>query len=228
MADPATIPDVIDRLRRIGEELPADDGLGVFDRMYLDVTRTVDERLRGASGFADPAFMGDLDVRFAGLWLAAYDAASAGRAVPKAWAPLVEQRRSRCLAIQFALSGMNAHIEHDLPLAVVETCLARGVSPLRPSVRADYDAVNRLLASVETGIRRSFLAEHGQRLDDRIGPLAHVLSSWSIDKARDLAWVSVESLWALRRSRGLSERYREALAHSVGMTSRYLLTPTGA
>jgi hypothetical protein len=31
--------------------------------------------------------------------------------------------------VQFALAGMNAHINHDLPLAMVSTCTALGTAP---------------------------------------------------------------------------------------------------
>ena len=31
--------------------------------------------------------------------------------------------------VQFALAGMNAHINHDLPLAVVSTCSALATAP---------------------------------------------------------------------------------------------------
>ena len=71
--------------------------------------------------------MAELDVRFAELWLTAHDAAAAGSKVPSAWAPLFEERSTPgILDIQYALAGMNAHIEHDLPLAVVATCRLAG------------------------------------------------------------------------------------------------------
>jgi len=129
------------------------------------------------------------------------------------------------LPIQFALAGMNSHIEHDLPVAVIRTCRQLGTSPERVEVHADYEAVNRLLAASESTVRRSFLTEAGREVDDRLGPVVHLMSSWKIDKARDVAWVNVEALWALRDAGLLAKRYRAALARTVGMTSRCLLTP---
>jgi len=90
---------------------------------------------------------------------------------------------------------MNAHIEHDL------------------------------LASGEAEVRRSFLSGAGRLLDDHVGSVAHLVSAWNIDKARDLAWVSVDAIWAIRRLELLVDRYTAALAGTVGMVSRYLLTP---
>jgi hypothetical protein len=215
---------VIEQLRAAARALPPDDGVAVFNAMYLDVTERIAAELE-AGVFEDAGFMAELDVRFARLWLAAYDADVAGRKVPSAWAPLFEERTTPgILRVQYALAGMNSHIEHDLPLAVVETCRSRDVDLGHRSVRRDYDEVNDILAAVESEVRRGFLTRIGQRLDDEIGPLVHLISAWNIDKARDLAWVSAETIWATRELEFLSTRFVAALGHTVGMTSRYLLT----
>ena len=118
---------------------------------------------------------------------------------------------------------MNSHIEHDLPLAVVRTCLARDLDP--SAVREDYDAVNEVLAEVESEIRRGFLTEVGRHVDDHLAPVVHLVGAWNIEKARELAWVTAETVWALRNTEFLLGRYLTALGHTVGMTSRTLLTP---
>jgi len=224
MAAATSVPDVIARLRRIDDELSPGDGAAVFNRMYLTVTEQVAAALSGARGFRNPTFMEQLDVRFASLWLTAYDAP--GDAVPKAWAPLFERRHSQLLLpIQFALAGMNSHIAHDLPVAVVATCARLDVSPQDRGVHQDYEAVNGLLASCEAEVRRAFLTEAERSADELVGPVVHLVNAWNIDKARDVAWVNVEALWALRRIGSLAERYQAALARTVGMASRYLLTP---
>jgi hypothetical protein len=218
-----TVQDVIERLQRIDHDLPPRDGAAVFNHMYLTVTEQVAEGLSGAPVFQDPAFMAQLDVTFASLWLAAYDAPR--DALPKAWAPLFERRGDDgVLPIQFALAGMNAHIAHDLPVALVATCRQLGRSPDDAKVLADYEKVNDLLAACESEIRRSFLTEVGQALDQKFGPLVHLIDAWNIDKARDVAWVNAEALWELRRLGALARRYQGALARTVGMASRCLLT----
>ena len=202
--------------------------MAIFNAMYLKVTERIAIELETGSTFSDSAFMAELDVRFAELWLAAHDAATAGAKVPSAWSPLFEERSTPgILDIQYALAGMNAHIEHDLPLAVVATCRSRGVTPRRRSVRQDYESVNDLLAAAESEVRRSFLTEIGQHVDDEMGPLVHLVSAWNIDKARDLAWVSAETIWATRQATKLSSRYVAMLGHTVGLASRCLLTPVG-
>ena len=228
MSLPTSVDGVIARMREIDAALAADDGVAVFNRMYLTVTERIAEiiarRAMRRSGSQDAQVMADLDVRFANLWLAAYDADAARRSVPTAWRPLFESRGGRRLPVQYAIAGMNSHIEHDLPIAVVDTCKAHGLAPA--DVHQDFEAVNDVLAQVEAPIRRSFLDAVGREVDDHIGPVVHLLSTWNIDKARDLSWVTVETLWALRRTSLLRGRFLDSLGHTVGMTSRALLTPT--
>lgn len=229
MSLPTTVRGVLTRMRAIDAALPTGDGVAVFNRMYLTVTERIAALLEGPAGagttsFRNPAAMADLDVRFANLWLAAYDAAAARRSVPAAWRPLFDARTRGLLPVQYAVAGMNSHIEHDLPIAVVDTCRARGLEPA--DLHRDYQAVNAVLAQVESEVRRSFLDEAGRAVDDRLGPVVHLLSTWNIDKARDLSWVTVETLWELGRITFLRDRFLDGLAHTVGMTSRALLTPT--
>jgi hypothetical protein len=189
------------------------------------VTDTVAAGLEGDTVFVDQVFMEQLDVTFASLWIEAYDAGL--HHVPRAWAALFERRHDRSvLPIQFALAGMNSHIEHDLAVAVVQTCRQLDTSPEHAEVHHDYEAVNQLLAACESKVRRSFLTKAGHEVDDHLGPVVHIVNSWNIDKARDVAWVNVETMWAIRHVGWLADRYRAALARTVGMASRCLLTPT--
>ncbi|WP_426560206.1 DUF5995 family protein [Angustibacter sp. McL0619] len=218
-----SVQDVIERMQRIEDELKPDDGAAVFNRMYLTVTEKVVAALAAEQVFHDPIFMAELDVTFAGLWLAAYD--SSAPTIPKAWAPLFERRHeTSLLPIQFALAGMNAHIAHDLPVALNATCRQLRKSPDDATVRADYEKVNDLLAACENEIRRSFLNEAEQAVDQHLSPVVHLIDSWNIDRARDVAWVNAEAMWAIRGLGPLAGRYEVALARTVGMASRCLLT----
>ena len=226
MSLPTTVAGVIERMRSIDAGLGPGDGVHVFNAVYLQVTESIGALLEQGGYFRDAETMGDLDVRFAGLWLGAYDDAAGERATPKAWLPLFERRhRSDVLPIQFALAGMNAHIEHDLALALVATCEARGIQPDDPTMLADYLAVNQLLASQEAAVRRSFLDAVERAADDRLAPVAHLVSSWSIEKAREVALLSARTIWQLRPVPALRAAYVGGLAHTVGMGSRLLLTP---
>lgn len=220
---PRDVDDVVAALTEIQGALPADDGVAAFNRMYLLVTELVRDRL-AVGFFQDADAMRALDVTFADLYLAAVDAAGAGKRVPKAWRPLFARRGDRrVLPIQFAIAGMNAHINHDLPVAVVTTCQALGRKP--GEIHADYLKVNALLASVERQVRQSF--EEGVVLDvDReAAPVLDHVGNWSIDSARDAAWVNADVLWRLRDVPPAARAFADTLAGTVGMATATLLTP---
>src|SRR5262249_51789266 len=144
-----------------------------------------------------------LDVRFAGLFFSALDAYDRDDAsTPPAWAPLFAQRSRRGIApLQFALAGMNAHINRDLPVALVTTCRDLGLE-LREGSRehADFDRVDALLAQVETRVKGSYLTgwlAWVDRLVHRLQRIDDVVAMWDVDRARDAAWTNARALWAL-------------------------------
>src|SRR4051812_1009560 len=109
-----TVAEVIARMEAISAALPQRDGVACFNRMYLDVTEAVNARIRQGF-FADAAFVTRLDVVFANLYFAAINAMAGPRSTwPVAWRPLIDARADADIEpIQFALAGMNAHINHD-------------------------------------------------------------------------------------------------------------------
>jgi hypothetical protein len=218
-----TVAGVIARMEAIEAALPAADGLACFNRMYLQVTRQVNSRL-GQGFFADPAFMTDLDVAFASLYLGVVDAADGPAAVPLAWRPLVEQRANTGIEpVQFALAGMNAHINHDLPLALVATCAALATSPDTGAHFADYQKVDQLLNAAEQSLQESFESAPELAVDHHLGAVDNLIASWTINSARDLAWNNCLLLWAVRDdpiARGL---LADSMARSAALASRLLL-----
>lgn len=228
--EPETVPDVVRRMELIAEQLPAADGVRWFNHLYLEVTRAVAAAL-ASSSFRDAAFIERLDVVFADYYFRVLDAAGGhGVAVPSAWAPLFQCRASKAIApIQFALCGMNAHINGDLPLALVDTCTelsgpGASAGPTRDSDRyRDYVSVNAILFAVETRVRREF--ESGLLADlDHLFPRAEdCISHWSVADAREAAWSSAQVLWSLRADPAARDLYLETLDHLVGFAGRGLL-----
>jgi hypothetical protein len=220
---PASVAEVVERLRRVGAGLGPTDGVGRFNALYLLVTERVGERL-AAHAFVNPAFLERLDAVFAGLYLEAVDAPADQRS--KAWTPLFESRAAAgVVPLQFALAGMNAHINHDLAIATVRTCRQLGLSPSAPGVRADYLTVNAVLAEVHEEVRQSLLDEAERLLDHEVSPVLNLVGSWSVSRARDAAWQQALVLWELQDSPTLTRTYLESLAGSVGLVSRQLLVP---
>ncbi|MDT3399982.1 DUF5995 family protein [Streptomyces sp. B1866] len=201
--------------------LPPGDGVGVFNRVYLSVTEEVGRSL-AAGYFGDAAATEDLDVRFAGRYLAAVDAAAAGRRPPACWRPLFAAReRARVRPLQFALAGINAHIGHDLALALVDTCRARGAEP--PALAADFDRVGLLLTRIEERVREELMP--GPDPLEAVDPLTHLVGSWSLLRAREAAWSAFRALWGLRGMPELAAELAERVDASVGLVGRVLLTP---
>ncbi len=218
-----TVAEAIARMETIGAALPAADGLACFNRVYLEVTREVGSRI-GQGFFADPAFMTHLDVAFAGLYFAAADAQGDPASVPLAWRPLVEQRSNTAIEpVQFALAGINAHINHDLPIAVVSTCAALGTSPEAGPHFADYQKVDQLLDAAEQNVRQSFESAPEVAVDRHLSAVANLVANWSIGTARDLAWNNCLLLWAVRDDPVAHGLLQDNLAASTALASRLLL-----
>lgn len=215
-----TIADVVARMRAIGTELPAEDGVACFNRLYLAVTEAV-EQATPAGRFRSPEFLTRLDVRFAELFFAAMDDP------PRARAPLFEARGRRGIApIQFALAGMNAHINRDLPVALVETCEEMGVDLRRRGhEHVDFLAVNRLLVETEARVKHEFATGVLGHADVALGDVDDVVAMWNVRRARDAAWTNAETLWELRRTPDLADAFLRALDRMVGLAGRGLLRP---
>ncbi|MGX1758093.1 DUF5995 family protein [Streptomyces lydicus] len=222
--EPAAVTDVADvlaRMRALAEALPADDGVAVFNGVYLAVTEAVARQI-GDGAFQDPAAAGELDVRFARRYFDAVDATAAGLRPPACWRPLFQLRRHPGVhPLQFAMAGINAHIGHDLALAVLDTCRALDCEPA--ALESDFDRVGGVLTGLEERIREQLMP--GPDVLDVADPLTHLIGSWSLDKARDGAWVAARALWGVRRLPEVAEELTERLDAGVGLVGRMLLTP---
>ncbi len=224
-ADP--IAAIVARMEAIGAGLSEADGVARFNELYLAVTREVGAQA-GAGSFADEAYLSTLDVGFAGLYFAAVDGDARGDAVPHAWAPLFEARGRKGVApIQFALAGMNAHINHDLALALNTACDQRKVTLKRNSAQhRDFLKVNDTLERVQERVKARYAHGLVGWADKSLGRLDDVVAAWKVARARDAAWTNAEALRALRRVPRVRDDYLETLGRTVGLVSRALLVPT--
>jgi hypothetical protein len=219
-----TINDVIARMQSIQDALPANDGVACFNRMYLQVTEGVNQRVQQGL-FGDAAFMTRLDVVFANRYFAAIDAMSGPIAdVPKAWQPLIAARSAPGIEpIQFAFAGMNAHINFDLPLAVVSTCSELATEPSAGSHYDDYLKINTLLDAAEQAVRESFEPPELVNADRHFAGVTNIVANWSINSARDVAWDTATALWDVRDHDLATKLLTGALVRTVAMVSCGLL-----
>jgi hypothetical protein len=188
-ANPETIADVIATMNSIDALLPANDGLKWFNRLYLMVTDQVNVSPPGGA-WQNPAWLTRLDVVFARFYFTALSDSLAGRKLPSAWSALFEARfKTGIDRIQFALAGMNAHINHDLAQALVRTGSEMNVAPAPdgPEHR-DYEAVNVLLDSLMPSVLTMLATDALGLLAEDTGKIGRILAYWNISRARDLAW----------------------------------------
>jgi hypothetical protein len=227
-AGPAdTMASVSSRLRAIEAELDASDGLIWFNRLYTRMTDAVIEHAR-KHRFDDPVFVERLDCHFADLYFVALAAhLSDPGSGPSAWAPLFQARSRRgILPVQLALAGVNAHINRDLPVALVTTFLELGRQPARDEpAHADYQRITLVLESVMSDTKAWMLEGALGALESVPGEVDGVLEMWSVRRAREAAWVASEVRWALRVSPLVSRHHLDALDRMVGLAGRGLLRP---
>jgi hypothetical protein len=228
-----TVADVLARLEAIDRALPPSDGVKWFNKLYLEVTQQVAAAVPGHHQAA-PGFLEALDVFFAGRYLDAFDAAGNGKAAPAsyplhAWKPLFEARFATGVApVQFALAGMNAHINHDLMIVICDTCAARGTEPSDDGPEhEDYESVNGLIAKVEKKMKAWMMTGLLKELDLAFNPVDDTVAVWDVQKARDAAWVGAEVIWSLRKLPPLRDSYEAVNDRGVGFAGRALLTPVG-
>ena len=226
----STVAEAIARIRAIETGAVPSDGVACFARLYGQVTEGVSAEL-GRNRFANPHFLERLDVRFANLFLSALETFEHDPArTPSAWQPLFSGRSRRGITpLQFALAGMNAHINRDLPLALVATCEELGLELRAGSPEhADYELVNALLAQVEARVKASFLTGLLASLDrivHRFDRIDDIVAMWDVHRARDAAWTNAETLWALRTEEHLRSEFVQTLDRMVGFAGRGLLMP---
>jgi Family of unknown function (DUF5995) len=220
-----TIADVIAVMQKIDQLLVGSDGLKWFNLLYLMVTQQVDAE-PPAGGWKDAAWLTRLDVNFAKLYFAAVAGflAQSGD-TPSSWQALFESRfKAGVDRIQFALAGMNAHINHDLALALLQTDDEMQLTPaLTSPEHDDYESVNDLLATVlPTALQVLATGIVGELAQDT-GNLGRFLAIWDIRVARDLAWDFADHLRGLNGiSRTLALTAQDQL---TGVIGRSLLLP---
>jgi hypothetical protein len=225
-AVPQDIPQVLATMNQIAALVQDGDGLKWFNWLYLEVTQAVEERVSDG-GFANSAWLAELDVQFASLYFAALRDSLSGKPAPGCWMALFERRSEVEIArIQFALAGINAHINHDLPLAVDATCQATGTVPVHgSSIYNDYTAVNSTLDELVEVAKQTLMV---RLLGDPLPPVSHLedtIAAWSVTAAREAAWTNSEVLWNLRGVPPLYSRYMDVIDGLTTVAGKTLLAP---
>ena len=225
-APPRSIADVLKTLEAIEAVCIDGDGLKWFNLLYLRVTQAVEARV--ASGrFANPAWLVELDVQFARLYLSALEASLLGESTPDCWRTLFRCRNKTQIArIQFALAGINAHINHDLAEAIVATCKSTATVPSHEASQfQDYTSLNTTLDGIIESAKQTL---HVRLLGNALPPASHLedlIAAWGVSAARESAWNNAEVLWYLRQAEPLSAAFMHTLDGLTTVTNKALLVP---
>lgn len=209
-------------MKKIQSLLDPRDGLACFNRLYQRTTENILATVE-RGGFADPGALARLDVVFANAYFSGISACLlTPQLAPRAWLPLMEARKKKLAPIQFALAGMNAHINRDLAPSLAEAFAAS--FPSKSSAEhGDYLKVNDVLATTEDEVKAWFEGELLAAVDEALGRVDDVCALWSVRKARDAAWTWGQTLFALRDHPTLAEDTLLALDRTAGLASRALL-----
>jgi hypothetical protein len=223
---PGSIADVLKTMETIQAICIDGDGLKWFNWLYLQVTQAVETRV-ASGGFANPAWLAELDVQFARLYLGALESSLLGESTPSCWQALFRCRNQTPIArIQFALAGINAHINHDLAEAIVATCECTATIPKHDTPQfKDYTSLNATLDGIIESAKRTL---HVRLLGDALPPASHLedlIAAWGVSAAREAAWNNAEVLWHLREAPPLDSTFMDTLDGLTTVANKALLVP---
>jgi hypothetical protein len=225
-AAPQSIPEVLETLRTIDTTCVDADGLKWFNGLYLQVTQAVEARV-DAGGFADPGWLAQLDVQFARLYFSALKSSLSQQTAPSCWQILFNSRSQNVIArIQFALAGINAHINHDLPEAIAATCQITGTTPDHGGTHYnDYSALNSTLDSLVDSAKRTLNVRLPGEALPPISHLQDTMAAWNVAAARESAWQNAGHLWQLRADPQLALSFMDMLNGFTTVIGKAMLVP---
>jgi hypothetical protein len=222
--DAGSIETVVEILQAIDALLDGSrDGLKWFNSIYLEVTLAVQKRVI-AGDFDTPQgaqFIADLDFRFADFYFSALRSWLAGAKPPACWRLLFQQRSNGALArIQFALAGINAHINRDLAIAITKI----GPPAHDTAEYRAYTALNFTLDSLIDEEKKELMVTLAGDALPGADRVEAAIASWSVAAARESAWVHAEILSKIEDEPLLSERLIDVLDGAATLAGKALLT----
>lgn len=201
--------EVLEEMQTRLDELPAAlTRRRVFLSTYQRTTAAVGAALAEAR-FEDPAWVERWDVVFAELYLHAHDADLAGGAVPRPWR-LAFQAPAELPDLRHVLLGINAHVNYDLPQALLGVIsVADFEDPvLMDRRRRDHERIDGVLAARVAAEDNQL--EMGSFVDRLLTPLNRLGTKRFLREARRKVW---HNTYELHEARVASpEAYRARLA----------------
>jgi hypothetical protein len=195
-----------------------------FLATYMRTTLAVKHEIE-RGGFVDDAWTERWDIAFADLYLDALDEWNAKGSAPGPWRIAFQAANTspRVPPLRHLLLGMNAHINYDLPQALIQVITDQEFDdPALVARRSrDHERIDAILSSrvaAEDGELKK-MEQPGDRtlLDHLLTPFNRAASRRFLKEARGKVWRNAQALSAARRD-GLEQlggRLRELEALSA-------------
>jgi hypothetical protein len=207
--DAAGVAAVVARLKEIEvqacqlEPLKDHDGLACFDYLYTKITESILSCVRRTGmtpddpDFHDAGFMAVFDIAFANRYLDGIGLGQQQAWQPKCWKVLLDHRQASHISpLIFAVAGVNAHVNFDLPFAVVSACDQLGQELDSGTHHADYQLINQIFAEHMQELRQHFEAKWAKGFDQAwVSKVENMLGDWVVKLSRDFAWNKAMQLW---------------------------------
>lgn len=168
--------------------------LGTYKRTTAAVGEAVDEGV-----FEDPVWVEAWDVAFAGLYLTALDSHLSGGRPSRPWR-LAFDPPAGLPALRLVLLGINAHVNYDLPQALLAVISNEDFTDaaLIESRRRDHERIDDVL-SARVAAEDAELEPAGRtRLDRLLQPLNRLAARWFLREARQKVWDNTVELHTAR------------------------------
>jgi hypothetical protein len=196
------IEELIARMAALLEPLEATgDRRRYFHATYQRTTVAVAEELK-RGGFTDAAWVERWDVAFADLYLEALEADMAGRTPSRPWA-IAFGAPADLPPLRHVLLGMNAHINYDLPQALVAVITDEQFDDAALLARreADHRAIDAVLASRVAAEDDELTRISGPAplLDRLLRPFNRLGTQRFLREARGKVWANAIALSRARR-----------------------------
>jgi hypothetical protein len=193
----AVAADMQTRLDALAADSPLREFLGTYQRTTIAVGKAI---LDGV--FEDGSWVEEWDVVFARLYLDAFDAHVAGEHPPRPWR-IAFDAPADLQALRKVLLGINAHVNYDLPQALLGVISDADFAD--PAVLArrqrDHEAIDGVLASRVAAEDEQLELSGGKSLLDRVlQPLNRLSSKRFLREARQKVWHNTRELQAARLS----------------------------
>jgi hypothetical protein len=227
---PTTIGGVISKLQNVQsilDDLPpsrANNRAAAFNNLYLRITRRVERAL--VTHAESPEFLELLDVEFAKRYFIALHLWNCDDdTTPDVWEVLFKRARDeKVSALVAATLGVNAHINHDLSLALIDTW--RELGPPEPDderIHPDYLVVNEIFYDEIPRLRRGFSTDWQLAIDGFVGPLDDWSQRVLVTVTRARAWEQAQRLWELRDEPDEFEAARLTMDRAASLLGEWLV-----